>query len=435
MLIPRPVLLELDEALRSDEGPLRLATVDIDVDPLDLVRSGAAAFGWAGFYSSPDGPSIGGLGTAVETAAGGSGRLADLGWGIAEYPPDLHFFTGFAFDDEGPSGVDWEGFGPAHAVLPEVTVVRSGGRSRLTVAIRPGSDGRLLMGLLSALRPPARVSQSREVDHTVESRPHASDWSDLVAEAVDVIAAGGLEKVVLARTVRVHAPGRIPAFDLVAQLRDLYPECRVYGWQEGDGVFIGASPELLVAREGERFRLNPLAGSTGRGADGEEDRLLGDALLASDKNRREHAVVVDDAVKRLEAVASTVDHPSEPILQRFATVQHLATPISGRTDQPILDLAAALHPTAAVGGAPRSDALAFIAKQEGIDRGWYSGGIGWTMPSGDGELAVALRCALVRGEHAILYAGNGIVDGSLPEQELAETRLKLRPMLDLLTGR
>ena len=99
-------------------------------------------------------------------------------------------------------------------------------------------------------------------------------------------------------------------------------------------------------------------------------------------------MVVDDAVARLRPLVSTIHHPAEPILQRYATVQHLGTPISGRTNGPLLELVAVLHPTAAVGGAPRSDALAFIEKQEGIDRGWYSGGIGWVDPSGDGELAI-----------------------------------------------
>jgi salicylate biosynthesis isochorismate synthase len=435
MLIPRAVLLELDQMTPSTDGAVRLASVDVDLDPLDLVRAGVEAFGWAGFYSSPDGPSIGGLGRAVSLSTSGPGRLDDLAVAIADHAPGAPFLTGFSFDDHGPTGVDWEGFGAATAVLPEVAIVRSGGRSRMTVAIRPGSDGRLLMGLLSALRPPAPVVGTHEVDHTVESRPLASDWRDLVSEAIDVIAAGGFEKVVLARSVRVRTPGRPAAFDLVSRLRDLYPECRVFGWQEGDGVFIGASPELLVASEGERFRLSPLAGSAPRGVDGHQDRLFGEALLASAKDRHEHALVVDDAVARVRPLASTVDHPSEPILQRFATVQHLATPISGHSDRPILDLAAALHPTPAVGGTPRADALAFIAKQEGVDRGWYSGGIGWADPSGDGELAVALRCALVTGDHAIAYAGNGIVAGSDPDRELTETRLKLRPMLDLLTGR
>jgi isochorismate synthase len=300
--------------------------------------------------------------------------------------------------------------------------------------VRPGSDGRLLLGLLSALRSPGPVAEGREVDHTVESRPVPDDWRDMVADAVLTIGSGAFEKVVLARTVVVHTAGPLASFDLVSQLRDRFPECRVFGWQEGDTTFIGASPELLVAREAERFTLNPLAGSTARGADPEEDRRLGDALLASDKDRHEHAIVVDDAIDRLRSLTSAIDRPAEPVLQRFATVQHLGTPIAGRTDRGILDLVRVLHPTAAVGGSPRADALAFIAKQEGIDRGWYAGGIGWVDPSGDGEFAVALRCALVRGDRAIVYAGNGIVDGSDPDEELAETRLKLRPMLDLLTG-
>jgi isochorismate synthase len=427
--------MEIDQELRASTDPVRLATVEVDLDPLDLVRAGREAFGWAGFYSAPDGKAIGGLGKALVVAGGGSERFSALDSGISDLPLDTHLLTGFSFDDAGPGGVDWEGFSSGIAVLPEVAVIRAAGRSRMVVAVRPGSDGRLLLGLLSSLRAPERVAEGREVDHNVESRPTPSDWRDLVAEAVASIGAGAFEKVVLARTVLVRTPGRFEGFDLVAQLRDRYSECRIFGWQEGDAVFVGASPELLVAREGERFRLNPLAGSVARGVDPEEDRWLGDALLASEKDRHEHAVVVVDAVERLSPLATAVDHPPEPVLQRHATVQHLATPISGRSGHRLLELAAALHPTAAVGGSPRQAALDFIAKQEGIDRGWYSGGIGWMDPSGDGELAVALRCALVRGDHAIVYAGNGIVARSRPEQELAETRLKLHPMLDLLTGR
>ncbi len=435
MLIARPLLIEVDRILREAPGPLPVASIDIDLDPLDLVRSGKEAFGWAGFYAAPDGRSIGALGTAAVFVAGGGGRLASLGASIAELPAGSHLLAGFGFDEGGPSGVDWEGFPSAAAVLPEVTIVRSQGRSRLTVALRPGSDGRMLLGLLSALRVPGAVPVEREVDHTVESRPVPDDWCDLVGEAVASIGAGLFEKVVLARTVLVHTPRPLVAFDLVAQLRDRYPQCRVFGWQQGDATFVGASPELLVAREGNRFRLGPLAGSAGRGTDAEEDRRLGDALLASAKDRLEHSIVIDDVVRRLDHLADSIDFPTEPQLQRYATVQHLATPVTGTTERRILELAEALHPTAAVAGSPRTEALAFIAKQEGIDRGWYGGGIGWLDPAGDGEFALGLRCALVRGDHATIYAGNGIVDGSIPEEELTETRLKLRPVLDLLTGR
>jgi isochorismate synthase len=367
-------------------------------------------------------------------ASGGTGRFERLDAAVADLPAGAHILTGFAFDPDGPFGVEWEGFGSAMAVLPEVSVARVEGRSMLTIAVRPGSDGRLLLSMLGALRQPPGVDSEREVDHTVESRPAPDDWRELVGEAVGSISAGVFDKVVLARTVLVHTPQTLDSFDLVAQLRNRYPECRVFGWQQGEATFIGASPELLVSRAGGRFHLNPLAGSAPRGSDADDDRRFGDALLASDKDRLEHSIVVDDAITRLEPLATGLDRPGGPILQRFATVQHLATPIAGTTEARVLALVDVLHPTAAVGGAPRPEALAFIAKQEGIDRGWYSGGIGWIEPGGDGEVAVALRCAVVRGDHATVYAGNGIVEGSEPEEELAETRLKLRPMLDLLTG-
>ncbi len=434
MLISRKTLTEIKGALSTDSSRLRFASVDVDLDPLDLVRAGSEAFGWAGFFASPTERSIGALGAAASFVASGPGRLERIDAEISSLPDGINLLMGFSFDVEGPSGVDWEGFSSATAVIPEVTVVRVGGRSTLTIAVRPGSDGLLLLGLLSALRAPTRVSGEREVDQTVESRPAPDDWRDLVGEAVGAVGTGAFEKVVLARTVLIHTPRPLGSFDLVAQLRDRYPPCRIFGWRAGDSMFLGASPELLIGREGKRFQLSPLAGSGPRGTDADEDRRHGDALLASEKDRLEHSIVVEDAMRRLTPITSSVIHPSDPVLQRFATVQHLATPITGSTDRRILELAGVLHPTAAVGGSPQPEALAFIAKQEGIDRGWYSGGIGWVEPSGDGEIAIALRCALVRGDQAIIYAGNGIVEGSDPDEELAETRLKLRPMLDLLTA-
>jgi isochorismate synthase EntC len=157
--------------------------------------------------------------------------------------------------------------------------------------------------------------------------------------------------------------------------------------------------------------------------------------MASAKDRSEHRLVVDDVTERLAAVASDV--VVAPIaLRRMPTVQHLATEVSAATrdDIPVLEIVDRLHPTPAVGGTPRDQALAYIDKVEGIDRGWYSGGIGWFEANGNGEVAVALRCALIRGDHALVFAGNGIVADSDPAAELAETRLKLRPLLELLTA-
>jgi len=148
----------------------------------------------------------------------------------------------------------------------------------------------------------------------------------------------------------------------------------------------------------------------------------------------EHAIVVDEIGRRLAPLTDLIDVPPVPVVERYATVQHLATPIVGRTSSTVLELAEALHPTPAVGGHPESEAIAFQSKLERIDRGWYTGGVGWADAAGDGEIAVALRCALIRGEGAVLYVGNGIVAGSDPDAEVEETRLKLRPLLNLLTG-
>ncbi len=231
MLIPRHTLSELDQALRAASGGMRIVSVEVDLDPLDLVRAGSEAFGWASFFGSPEGKSVGGLGTATTFAVGGPTRFEAIDSGIKDLPVGVNLFMGFGFDEDGPSGLDWESFPSAVAVLPEVSVVRVGGRSSLTVAVRPGSDGRLLVGFLSALRAPGIVVEEHEVDHKVESRPMPDDWRDLVAEAVASIGAGFFEKVVLARTVLVHTPYPLRSFDLVSQLRARYPGCRIFGWQ------------------------------------------------------------------------------------------------------------------------------------------------------------------------------------------------------------
>jgi isochorismate synthase len=433
MLIPRPTLAALARRLRALPPGLRIADAEVDIDPLDLVRSGWSAFGHAAFYASPEGPVIGTLGAAHRVSTSGPGRLLRLDAGLRSIPPGTPALVGFAFDEDGAHGPDWEGFPSATLVVPEVAIVRSAGRSRLFIALPPGAEGHLLLTLAATLKAPAATADDRPRDHAVEPRPSPTDWIGLVDEAVAAIKAGSMQKVVLARSVVVRADAPIEAFDLVSALRDRYPECRVFGWQEGGATFIGASPELLVAREDHQFHLAPLAGSAARGTDAEEDRRLGDALLGSAKDRQEHRFVVEDAVQRLRLLATSLERSPMPVLQRFATVQHLATPIRGTTDARLLALADALHPSPAVGGTPRGDALSFLEKMEGIDRGWYSGGIGWADASGTGELAMALRSALIRGNQAIAYAGNGIVADSEPATELEETRLKLRPMLELLS--
>ncbi|MBP1632238.1 MAG: isochorismate synthase, partial [Acidobacteria bacterium] len=238
----------------------------------------------------------------------------------------------------------------------------------------------------------------------------------------------------LARALQVALDRPADPFDLVALLRERFPAAYAYGWQAGAAALVGASPELLVSRRGQRFACRPLAGSAPRGADPEADRRLGEALLASAKDRAEHAFVVEAITAALRPLVASLEVPDGPILDRLPGVQHLATPLAGTTTTRLLALVEALHPTPAVAGVPRDEALAAIAAVEGFERGWYAGGVGWAEAGGDGEVALALRGALVGHDTATLYAGAGIVAGSDPDAEVAETDLKLGAMLGLFGG-
>jgi isochorismate synthase len=426
--------LAADLAERSDH--LQVASVPAELDPISLVRAGSATSGWAGYFRSPAGLEMAGIGVAWRTAASGPNRLLDLDTAIRSRETDLPVMVGFSFSPHGPRLAEWNGFVPAGAVLPLVSVVRREGVTRLTVAVPPGRGSRDVLEQLLGLVQPDPLRGFEAADHVVESRPAPAAWRGAVSEAVGAIRAHSLEKVVLARSVSVRTDVPARPFDLVSQLRSGYPYSFAFGWQEGDSVFIGASPELLVSRSGLEISANPLAGSAARGQDDQEDLRLGHALAVSRKDRLEHVFVVDDIRARLAPLTDELDVPAEPVLRKFPTVQHLSTEITGRLTEPrsVVELADVLHPTPAVGGTPRDESLLFLDKIEEIDRGWYAGGIGWCDPSGDGEVAVSLRCGLLRGSTAYLYAGAGIVADSDPDEELFETRLKFRPMLDLLSA-
>jgi len=256
-----------------------------------------------------------------------------------------------------------------------------------------------------------------------------------VARAVERIRAGGLDKVVLAREVAVHAgAGHDPAA-ILGVLREAFPGCYVFGVGRGDAAFVAASPELLVRREGQRASTVALAGSTRRSADPAVDDHLGEQLLRSAKDREEQAIVARRIERTLRERSVWVTAPEEPVLVRMANIQHLATPIRAQLAEPVgaLDLAGLLHPTPAVGAEPR-EAVRMIPELEGMDRGWYAGAIGWTDAAEDGEFCVGLRCALLRGPVARLYAGVGVVRDSDPAAELAETEIKLEALLPVLAG-
>jgi isochorismate synthase len=256
-----------------------------------------------------------------------------------------------------------------------------------------------------------------------------------VARATERIRAGELEKVVLAREVDVHAPRPHDPGAVLGLLREAFDTSFVYAIGRGDATFIGATPELLIRRQGQRASTVALAGSTRRSADPAVDDHLGEQLLRSDKDRHENAIVAHRITRGLRPYAVWVTAAPEPVLVRVANIQHLATPIRAQLAEPIdaVALAGRLHPTPAVGAEPASAAKA-IPALEGFDRGWYAGTVGWTDAGGDGEFCVALRCALLRDRLARCYAGCGIVGDSDPAAELAESEIKLGVMLPALAG-
>ena len=257
-----------------------------------------------------------------------------------------------------------------------------------------------------------------------------------VARATELIARGRLEKIVLAREVQVHAPRAYDPAAVFGVLRDAFPGCFCLCVGRGDAALVAASPELLVRREGNRVSTLALAGSSRRSADPAVDDHLGEQLLRDDSYREEHAIVARRIERTLRPHSVWTAAAPEPTLARIANIQHLATPIRAQLAAPIdvLELAGLMHPTPAVGGEPLGEAAPLIPALEGLDRGWYAGPVGFTDATGDGEFCVALRCALLRGNLARCYAGNGIVRNSDPRAELAETEIKLQALLPLLSG-
>ena len=288
-----------------------------------------------------------------------------------------------------------------------------------------------LTGAVPAGRPPDTFTLTPSLPH--------DRWQALVQRALGELEEGRLAKVVLARRVDVEANRPFVLHDALARLVSLYPSCATFR-VEG---FIGASPEILVRRTGAQILSHPLAGTVARSGNEASDDALLAGLMASPKHRREHRLVVDEIASRLRPLCSRLHVPDEPSVIALRNVSHLGTVLTGTLlrhagaestagTPTALEVAALLQPTPAVGGDPTDAALAWQAANEGFDRGWYAGPVGWVDSQGDGEWVLGLRSAYLEGRRASLYAGNGIVAGSDPQAELAETQLKLQALLAAL---
>lgn len=422
------------------------------VDPLALALEAGPPFA---YWESPDrGFSIAALGEAYTiTPKAGPNRFADASAALRDLAARTHsvafdgaertplLLGGFSFHPHRTR----PGFPPGRLTLPELALIRRGGGGAWVAAalISGGDDpggqaGRLIERIerAAALRPV-------RVEPLPAGRPPASagrggpGYLEKSEKALKSIRGGGLEKVVLAR--RVEVEGRPELGPLLAALRRTHRACAVFAFAFGGAegpVFCGATPELLARVDGVRVSALALAGTAPRSGRPAEDRRLAERLMNDPKELAEHRLVHDEIRRRLEDGGFALDPPATTGVLPLAGIQHLAAPVGAvaPVGTNILDAAGALHPTPAVAGLPGGAALDWIDRNEGFDRGWYAGPVGYCGLDGNGEFHVALRCCLIEDGRALAFAGAGIVAGSSPERELEETDLKLGAVLPYLYG-
>ena len=402
-------------------------------------------------WSAPDGLEFVGLGVAARITADGANRFSDLRTRANEVFGPLTYdgpeevspraFGGVSFHAEPtapPQSEDpWLGFEAASFVIPRIQLVRTADGPWLTVVGSDAADaGRTLerwrdrMESLPAMRAvgetPQIVDQYRTTDR--------DRWADQVTNAVTAIESGALAKVVLAQAVRVSLDGRLDVSTALERLRRRYPNCYRFSIDVGtDRTFFGAPPERLARLCGTTLETEALAGSAPRGETPEADDRYANRLRETEKLNREHEFVVDAISNHLEPHVRRLT-VADRTVRKLATIQHLQTPISAELEAGVhvLDVVEALHPTPAVGGVPQERAIETIASVEDFDRGWYAAPIGWFNATGDGEFAVGIRSGVATEAAVTLFAGNGIVRDSDPDEEWDEIELKLRPILDEL---
>jgi salicylate biosynthesis isochorismate synthase/menaquinone-specific isochorismate synthase len=443
-------------------------SLTFEIDPsIDVSAAVFAARGQDPWFAieqpDRDGHAVAGMGVAARAMAYGPTRFRDIardcrGFAIdADCGDDLVglpagagpvFCGGFAFADQGGQSPEWAPFHPARLEMPELSVMRRAGQAWLTLAIAvrttgPGPGAAMksyylerLEKRLAALEPASMplIDPSPLQPPRVAGAAPPEHYEGAVRRATELIGRGEIRKVVLAREVRVHGAQAFDPAAVFGGLREVFPSCFTYCVGGLGYSFLGASPELLVRRDGARAQTVALAGTTRRSADPAIDDHLGEQLLHSNKEREEQSIVTARIERTLDPVSVWVAAADEPVIVKVQNVQHLATPIRAQLREPLtaVELAGLLHPTPAVGGEPRERAVKLIPELEGLDRGWYAGPVGWMDLAGDGEFCVALRGGLLRDKTAHLYAGCGIVRDSDPAAELAETEIKLQTMLPLL---
>lgn len=486
---------ELERILRplvdgaSGRGRQTLVSVSLAVpwrDPIALFDRARLAGAEPGLWLQPGAGfaliSIGAAWTIQPTGAARF-RQAALAWralldgASVVHPPAAPRGTGplliggFGFRPEPSQAPAWRGFERGRLVLPSLLVTIDGGAAWLTANVVVPSDGaeadgptvtRELTELWAAVERGAGVGTEAEppaeavpantwpadtAPVLVPDRPPASatlriaglqptpaEWRASAGRLAGAVGRGRADKVVLARRVDLVAPGPVELSIALRRLEVTARESTIFAITRRGRTFLGVTPERLVRVEGRTFRTVALAGSIGRGADPAADERLAAELLTSAKDREEHEVVVEMLRRTLAPLAEELEVAAEPTVVTLRHVQHLATEVRGRLRQQagVLSLVERLHPTPAVGGAPRELALELIAAEERLDRGWYAGPLGWLDRHDDGEFVVAIRSGVVEDDRVSLFSGCGIVADSDPDREWAESEMKLEALASAL---
>ncbi|MDQ8194897.1 isochorismate synthase [Coraliomargarita sp. SDUM461004] len=355
-----------------------------------------------------------------------------------------HFFTAFTFDDTVSESAP---FPAATVFLPRWQVSRSKGQYGAVANLKVEADtdiDSLVMRVWGAYRkfgafdylPEAALEDAAPSPKIESRRELAPDvYPQAVARALSAIELGAYEKIVLARGIELEADRPWQPLDTLNRLRERFAGCFTFSFAGGDArSFIGATPERLLQVRNGHLLTEAIAGSAPRGQTAGEDAKYARDLLESEKDLHEHICVRDSIIRRLEQVGVGGVAESHPQLLLLANVQHLRTRIQAEVGESVhlLDILPEMHPTPAVGGSPREQAVPCIAELEQMERGLYAGVVGWFNHLNEGEMIVGIRSALIEGKLARLYAGAGIVRGSKPDTEMRETEMKLRALLDVL---
>ncbi|WP_226035852.1 isochorismate synthase [Aquibacillus saliphilus] len=348
---------------------------------------------------------------------------------------------GFSFDPKKEKTILWEKFHDSQFRVPAYLLTIEDGATYLTIntMVRAEDHQRQLEYSIDQHKNILLDSNATLPDGPVITNKTELDplgWKELVGQATSHIKEEKVDKIVLAREMRVHFEKKATLSPILSKLINTQTNSYVFSFENDDDCFLGATPERLVRVENQQLLSTCLAGTAPRGNNELEDTQIGLELINDVKNREEHEFVVKMIRDAVTACCWDVDVPKEPVLYPLKHLQHLYTPVKAKLkkEYSIIDVVKRLHPTPALGGLPKDKSLLYIREYEKLDRGWYGAPIGWMDAYKNGEFAVAIRSALIQGTEASLFSGCGVVKESDPEAEYQETNIKFTPMLSVLGG-